>query len=59
MVHILETLTNAKVVGLMSQILFKEAGSPYASQAWNPHQDNSYPQYLRIYLIFFLVCPKN
>ena len=44
MVHILETLTNAKVVGLMSQILFKEAGSPYASQAWNPHQDNSYPQ---------------
>jgi len=43
-VSILETLMNGVVVGLMSQMLFKEAGSPYASQAWNPHQDNAYPQ---------------
>ena len=43
-VHILELLQGAEVVGLMSQILFKEAGSPYATQAWNPHQDNAYPQ---------------
>ena len=43
-VSILSTLMNAEVVGLMSQVLFKEAGSPYAGQAWNPHQDNTYPQ---------------
>ncbi len=43
-VSILETLTGSTVVGLMSQFLFKEAGSPYASQAWKPHQDNSYPR---------------
>ena len=43
-VSILQTLANTEVVGLMSQVLFKEAGSPYAGQAWNPHQDNTYPQ---------------
>lgn len=43
-VAILEKLQNAEVVGLMSQVLFKKAGSPYAAQAWNPHQDNAYPQ---------------
>ena len=32
------------VVGLMSQVLFKAAGTRYASQAWHPHQDNSYVQ---------------
>ncbi len=41
-VSILETLQGKEVVGLMSQMLFKEAGSAYASQAWNPHQDNAY-----------------
>ncbi len=41
-VSILETLQGKEVVGLQSQILFKQAGSPYASQAWEPHQDNSY-----------------
>lgn len=43
-VEIVETLQEAEVVGLMTQVLFKEVGSPYASQAWNPHQDNAYPQ---------------
>ena len=43
-ISILEKLMGGTVVGLMSQLLFKEAGSPYASQAWNPHQDNSYPK---------------
>jgi len=43
-ISILETLTGSTMVGIMSQFLFKEAGSPYASQAWNPHQDNSYPK---------------
>lgn len=43
-VSILEALQGKEVVGLMSQILFKEAGSPYAPQAWNPHQDNAYPK---------------
>ena len=41
-INILETLQKCKVVGLMSQMLFKEANSIYASQAWNPHQDNIY-----------------
>lgn len=39
-----ETLQKAPVVGLMSQVLFKAAGTRYASQAWHPHQDNSYVQ---------------
>jgi len=55
LVSVLETLQGNEVVGLMSQMLFKEAGSKYAGQAWNPHQDNSYPrnenkQYLTINL---------
>ena len=33
-----------EIVGLQTMTLFKEAGSPYATQAWNPHQDNAYPQ---------------
>ena len=43
-VGILETLQNEEVVGLMTQMLFKKAGSKYASQAWTPHQDNAYPR---------------
>ncbi len=63
-VHIIETLQGAEVVGLMSQILFKEAGSPYASQAWNPHQDNAYPQapdgaYITINLFLGDADPEN
>lgn len=41
-VDILEKLQKTKVVGLMSQMLFKEANTRYALQAWNPHQDNIY-----------------
>jgi ectoine hydroxylase-related dioxygenase (phytanoyl-CoA dioxygenase family) len=44
LVAALEALQGEPVVGLMSQMLFKEAGSRYADQAWRPHQDNSYPQ---------------
>ena len=40
----IDALQGCCVVALMSQILFKEAGSPYALQAWNSHQDNSYPK---------------
>lgn len=63
-VRILETLQGAEIVGLMSQILFKEAGSPYASQAWNPHQDNAYPQakdgvYVTINLFLRDADPEN
>lgn len=43
-VEILEQLQKREVVGLMSQVLFKKAASKYAPQAWNPHQDNAYPQ---------------
>ena len=32
------------VVNVQSMFLFKKAGSPYAEQAWNPHQDNAYPR---------------
>lgn len=41
-VLILETLQKREVVGLSSQMIFKEAYSPYCSQAWNPHQDGWY-----------------
>jgi phytanoyl-CoA hydroxylase len=56
-VTVLEALQGREVVGLMSQMLFKEAGSRYASQAWNPHQDNNYPknknnQYITTNLFF-------
>lgn len=42
---ILETLQGREVVALMSQVLFKEAGTRFArEQGWKPHQDNSYPK---------------
>lgn len=43
-VSMMDVICGSEVVALQNQILFKEAGSPYAMQAWNPHQDNSYPQ---------------
>src|SRR5579872_6321603 len=43
-VSVLEALKGAEMVALVSQALFKRVGTPYASQAWNPHQDNSYAQ---------------
>jgi len=43
-VNVLETLQQSKISYLMSQMLFKEANSPYAPQAWSPHQDNTYPR---------------
>ena len=39
-----EQLQRWEVDYVMSQMLFKKAGSEYRLQAWNPHQDNSYPQ---------------
>lgn len=44
LVKSLETLQQAEVVGLQTMLLFKQVGSPYAEQAWNPHQDNAYAQ---------------
>tara|TARA_Y100000593_G_C4297866_1_gene331627 strand:+ start:729 stop:1511 length:783 start_codon:yes stop_codon:yes gene_type:complete len=43
-VAVLEQIQNYEVSGLMSQMLFKEAHSAYATQAWQPHQDNAYPR---------------
>ncbi len=43
-VVILDALQGAETVLLQSMLLFKRAGTPYAKQAWNPHQDNAYPQ---------------
>ncbi len=40
--NILRTIQNNEVVYLSSQMIFKEAYSAYASQAWLPHQDNRY-----------------
>ena len=43
-VSILTALKGGReIVGLMTQIMFKEAGSAH-SLGWNPHQDNAYPQ---------------
>lgn len=42
LVSILEDIQGQEVVALVSQFFFKEAGSAYAEQAWNPHQDNAY-----------------
>lgn len=42
---ILETLQRKEVVALMSQVIYKEAGTRFAKeQGWKPHQDNSYPK---------------
>ena len=43
-VAVVEQLQRWEVDAVMSQILFKKAASAYSTQAWNPHQDNSYPQ---------------
>tara|TARA_B100000035_G_C21033736_1_gene569771 strand:+ start:3507 stop:4310 length:804 start_codon:yes stop_codon:yes gene_type:complete len=43
-VQILEDLQQTEVVGLMSQMLYKEANTRYAKQSWHPHQDNIYPR---------------
>jgi len=43
-VDMLFILQNAEVGLLQTMLLFKKAGSSYASQSWNPHQDNAYPQ---------------
>ena len=43
-VSALEQLQGKEVCALMSQVIFKKSGTRYAEQAWNPHQDNSYPK---------------
>ncbi len=43
-VSALEALQGGEVAALQTMFLFKRAASPYASQAWNPHQDNAYPR---------------
>ncbi|MDO8495037.1 MAG: phytanoyl-CoA dioxygenase family protein [bacterium] len=52
------------VVNVQSMFLFKKAGSPYAKQAWNPHQDNAYPRakqgaYITANLVFSDQDPEN
>jgi len=41
-IDILENIQKTQIVGLMTQMLFKEVNTRYAKQAWNPHQDNIY-----------------
>lgn len=41
-VDYLEWLYEKKMTGLLTNIFFKEPGTKYAKQSWQPHQDNSY-----------------
>jgi ectoine hydroxylase-related dioxygenase (phytanoyl-CoA dioxygenase family) len=41
---IVEALLDSEAYGLMTQMLFKQAGSAYANQSWAVHQDNAYHQ---------------
>jgi ectoine hydroxylase-related dioxygenase (phytanoyl-CoA dioxygenase family) len=41
-VSIVEGLFDSEAYGLMTQMLFKQAGSAYAGQSWVIHQDNAY-----------------
>ena len=42
-INILEFLKDREIALTMTQYLYKQAKSKYASQAWEPHQDNAYP----------------
>lgn len=42
LVEMVKTLQRHKVVALNDQYFFKRAGTPYAKQAWSPHQDIAY-----------------
>ena len=64
LVSFLETLRPQTLMGLGLQMLYKKAGSPYAAQAWSPHQDNSYIQnpnnlYITINLFLSDADPEN
>ena len=43
-VSIIEGMLEGEAYGLMTQMLFKQAGSRYQGQSWTVHQDNSYHQ---------------
>ena len=43
LIKILEKIKGKKINALMSQMIFKEKKTKYATQSWLPHQDNSYP----------------
>ena len=63
-VSALESLYEEDVSALMSHILWKEPGSPYANQWWHPHQDNSYAKnpvgkYFTTNLFFQDASPEN
>lgn len=63
-VSVLEKFQGAEVVGVMSQVFYKQVGSPFASTAWNPHQDNAYPQaedasYITINIFLHDTDPEN
>ena len=42
LVSIVKAVQRHRVVALNDQYLFKNPGTPYAKQSWNPHQDNAY-----------------
>jgi len=41
-VGIIKQVQKNKVVAMNDQYLYKKAGTPYAKQSWNPHQDSAY-----------------
>jgi len=61
---ILDELQHAVVMGLQLMYLFKKAGSPYANQAWNLHQDNAYAGadcgcFITVSIAFAAQSPEN
>lgn len=64
MVGILEELYGREMTAIQSLIIYKEAGTPFADQAWNPHQDNSYTQnpdglYIAVGYSLLSLSPEN
>ena len=41
LVHIVKAVQKSTVMATNDQFLFKKAGTTYARQSWNPHQDNA------------------
>ena len=63
-VDTIQDIHGKKMVGLSSHMLFKQPNSPYAGQAWVPHQDNSYAQnpngeLITVNVFFSDVFPEN
>jgi len=64
LVSMIEAVQRHRCVGLNSQFLYKKAGTAYAKQSWNPHQDNAYARakngtYLQLHIFCDASDPEN